>query len=144
MLKQTEQRVNLTFRAGRFDGQRLRVHVDHAHTEQTHNLEHVGTVGFVGADLDEHKFAFDRVVRIQLDDLQHMQQLVELLDNLLQRYRLDIGRHRDAGDIRAFRRRNGQRVDVERTTGEQAGHAREHARTVFDQHGQGVTLGTGL
>ena len=71
-----------------------------------------------------------------------MQQLVELLDDLLQRHGLHVGGHGDAGNVRTLGRRDGQRVDVERTTGEQAGDAGQHAGTVLDEHRQRVTLGT--
>ena len=53
--------------------------------------------------------------------LSHMQQLVELLDDLRQRHGLHVGGHRDARDVRPLGGGDGQRVDVERTAGEQAG-----------------------
>jgi hypothetical protein len=110
-----------------------------------HDLQHVGAVGLVGGDLDEHEFALDGGrFRIEVDDLQHMQQLVELLDDLLERHLLDVGGDGDAGDVGALGGGDGQRVDVERAAGEQAGDAREHARAVLDEHGQRMTLGTRL
>lgn len=102
MLQQTEQRVDLAFCAGGLDGQRLRIHVHHAHAEQTHDLQHVGTVGLVGGHLDEHQLALHGGFRIEVHDLQHMQQLVELFDDLLKRHFLHVGRDGDAGNVRTF------------------------------------------
>ena len=135
MLQQTEQRVNLALGAGGLDGQRFRIHVHHAHAEQTHDLEHVGTDGLVGGHLDEHQLALHSGLRIEVHDLQHVQQLVELLDNLLERHLLHFGGDGDAGDVRTLGGGDGQRVDVERAAGEQAGDTRQHARTVLDEHG---------
>ena len=107
MLQQTEQRVDLAFCAGGLDGQRFRIHVHHAHAEQTHDLEHVGTDGLVGGHLDEHQLALHGGFRIEVHDLQHMQQLVELFDDLLERHFLHVGRDGDAGkcpDVRWGRR----------------------------------------
>ena len=144
MLQQAEQRVDLAFGAGGLDGQRFRIHVHHAHAEQTHDLQHVGTVGLVGGHLDEHQLALHGGFRIEVHDLQHMQQLVELFDDLLKRHFLHVGRDGDAGNVRTFGGGDGQRVDVERAAGEQAGDTRQHARTVLDEHGQRMTLGTRL
>ena len=144
MLQKPQQGVDLAFGTGGLNGQRFRIHVHHTHAEQAHDLQHVGTVGFVGGHLDEHQFAFHGGVRVEFHDFEHMQQLVELLDDLLQRHGLHVGGHRDARDVRAFGGGDGQRVDVECAAGEQAGDTRQHAWAVLHQHGQRMTLGTRL
>ena len=144
MLQQTEQSRRSCLLRRWLDGQRLRIHVHHAHAEQTHDLQHVGTVGLVGGHLDEHQLALHGGFRIEVHDLQHMQQLVELFDDLLERHFLHVGRDGDAGNVRTFGGGDGQRVDVERTTGEQAGNTCQHARTVLYEHGKRMALGTRL
>ena len=144
MLQKPQQCVDLAFGTGGLDGQRLRIHIDHAHAEQTNDLKHVGTVGFVGSHLDKHQFALHSGVRIQIHDFQHVQQLVKLLDDLLERHFIHIGGHRDTRDVRALGGGDGQRVDVERTTGKQTSDTRQHARTILYEHRKRMALGTRL
>ena len=102
MVEQTEQRVDLAAGAGRLDRERLGIDIDDAHAEQSDDLKHIGAVRLVRGDLDEHEFALDGGRFVEVDDFQHMQQFVELLDDLLERHLLDVGGHRDAGDVGAL------------------------------------------
>src|SRR5690606_34873762 len=92
----------------------------------------------VGADLDEEQLALHRRLGLELDDLDDVDELVELLGHLLERERVDVDDDGDARDLLVLRRAHGQGVDVERTPGEEAGDARQHARLVLDEHRQGV------
>ena len=78
--------------------------------------------------------------RVELGDLHHVDQLVELLDHLLERRRLDVDDDRDPAEALVLGGRDGQREDVEAAPGEQPGDAGEHAGLVLDEHRQDVVL----
>jgi hypothetical protein len=63
------------------------MHIDHAHAEElARSRERRSGSMLVGGDLDEDEFALDRRgIRVELHDLENVEQLVELLDDLLQR-----------------------------------------------------------
>ena len=75
-----------------------------------------------GAGLDggEQQLALDRRRRVELGDLDDVDQLVELLDDLLERRRLDVDDDGDAAEALVVGGRDGQRVDVVAAPGEQA------------------------
>ena len=75
---------------------------------------------------------------VELADLTTLIELVELLDDLLERRRLDVDHDRDAAEALVVGGRDGQREDVVAPAGEQVGHAGEHAGLVLDQHREGV------
>jgi hypothetical protein len=57
---------------------------------------------------------------VELDDLEHLDELVELLGHLLQRQLLDVDDDGHAGDLGVLGRADGEGVDVEAAPGEQA------------------------
>ena len=94
--------------------------------------------GEVGPDLDQQDLALHRGGPVELDDLDHLDQLVELLGDLLQRQLLDVDHDGHPRDLRVLGRAHGEGVDVEAAAGEQAGDPGEDAGLVLDQDGQGV------
>ena len=96
----------------------------------------------VGAHLDEHDLPLHGRRGLELDDLEHLDELVELLGHLLQREVLDVDDDRHPGDVRVLGLAHGEGVDVEAAPGEQRGDAGEDAGLVLDEDGQGV-LGHG-
>src|SRR5690606_40477917 len=48
--------------------------VDHVRPEQLDHLKHGGARGVVCPDLDEQQLTLDRVLGVELDDLQHVDQ----------------------------------------------------------------------
>ena len=81
----------------------------------------------------EQQLALDGATRVELADLDDLDQLEQLLDDLLERRRLDVDDDRDAAEALVLGRRDGEREDVEAAPGEQAGHAGEHARPVLHE-----------
>src|SRR5690625_397606 len=138
-LQRGEQRLQLAVRAGRLDRHGVRGDVDDVRPEQLDDLQDGGAGGVVRPHLDEQELALDGDVRLQLDDLDDVDQLVQLLGHLLQRQLRGVDDHRDPGDLRVLGGADGEGVDVEGTAGEEGGDAREHAGLVLHQHGQGVT-----
>ena len=67
-------------------------------------------------------------------DFEHMNQLFELFDDLLQRGVVAPGDDRHARGFRVFGWAYVQSVDVVAASAEQAGHASEHPELVFDQN----------
>ena len=78
-------RLQLVGAAGGLDGDGLRGDVHGLGAEQLDDLDDLGAGLVVGAHLHQNQFALDGGGRLQLDDLQHVDQLVELLGDLLQR-----------------------------------------------------------
>ena len=74
----------------------------------------------------------------KLNDLQHVNQLVQLLSNLLDGVGVTFGYDGDAGYTGVFGGAHSQGEDVEQSAGEQAGDAGENARLIFYQNGQSV------
>ena len=113
--------------------------VDDLGPEQLGGLEDVRSGLGVGLDLDEHDLALDGRVGVELDDLQDVDQLVELLGDLLEGQsgrpprRSSCGRRRDLGGA------DGERLDIEAASREQARHASQHPWLVLHQDGQRVS-----
>ena len=74
----------------------------------------------------------------KLDDLQHVNQLVQLLGDLFHGVGVTFGYDGDAGYTGVFGGAHSQGEDVEQAAGEQAGDAGENARLIFYQNGQSV------
>ena len=124
--------------AGDLDGHRVGRDVDDLGPEQLDRVEHLAARGGVGADLDQHQLAVDRERAVELDDLDHLDQLVELLGDLLQRGVLDVDHDGHPRDLLVLGRAHGERLDVEAAPAEQAGDPGQHAGLVLDQHREGV------
>ena len=88
------------------------------------------------------QLALHRGLRLELDDLEHLDELVELLGHLLQRQVLDVDDDGHPGDVRVLGLAHRERVDVEPAAGEQRGDPGQDAGLVLDEDGQGV-LGHG-
>src|ERR671914_235736 len=139
-LEVLQQRAELLSRAGGLDGECLRSDVDGLGAEQVHDLEHLAADARVGAHLHQQELALHRCRRLELDDLDDVDQLVELLGDLLEREVVDGDDDRHPRDLGVLGGPDRERLDVEPAAREQAGHPGEHARLVLDQHRQGVPL----
>ena len=89
------------------------------------------------------QLALDRAARVELADLDDLDQLEQLLDDLLERRRLDVDDDRDPAEALVLGRRDGEREDVEVAPGEQAGDPGEHAGPVLDEDRQDVVVQVG-
>ena len=92
----------------------------------------------VGGDLEQRELARDGLLGLEVADLDHVDQLVQLLGDLVDRVERAVDRERDARDRRVVGRPDRQRVDVEPAPGEQAGDPGEHARLVLHQDREDV------
>src|SRR5882724_2172510 len=126
--------------AGRLDRHRVECHVDHVRAEEPDRLEHLRPAVGVRADLDQHELALHRLRRLELNDLDDVDQLVELLRHLLKRVLLAVHHDGHPGDLRVLGRSDRERLDVEAAPGEQAGDPDQDARFVLDQDREGVLL----
>ena len=107
--------------------------------EEVDDLKHIGPRGVVRRDLDEQELALDGRGRIQLDDLQDVDELVQLLGHLLDRKLGGVHHDGHAGNARVLGLSDGEGMDVEGSARKKGGDSREHARLVLDQNGQRVT-----
>ena len=84
-------------------------------------------------------FALHRLCRVKLDDLDHVDQLVELLGDLLEGLVFDIHHNRDPGQALDLAMADGEAFNVEAAAGEQAGDASQQAGFVLDEEAQNVS-----
>ena len=87
----------------------------------------------VGADLEQEQLALDGLVGRELGDAEHVDELVDLLLDLLERVMLGVDAQRDARDAGALGRPDGERVDVEAAAGEHRRDAGERAGLVLEE-----------
>src|SRR5436190_1377234 len=85
--------------------------------------------------LDHQELELDRR-RAELGHLQHVDQLVQLLGDLVDGVLRAVDPDRDAAAARVLRRPDREGLDVEAAAGEEAGAAREHAGPVLHEHAQ--------
>src|SRR3984957_9687153 len=135
--------VDLVGAAGQHDGQLIGPDVDHLAAEDADELDDLGALLGSGRHGGEQELSLDRLARGQVRDRDDVDQLVELLDDLVERRGLDVDHDRDAAEPLLVGRGHGEREDVEPTPAEQPGDAREHARLVLDQHREDVVTGAG-
>jgi hypothetical protein len=112
--------------------------VDDLRAEQLHGLEDVRSGREVGLHLHEQQLPLHRRVRVELDDLDDVDELVQLLGHLLERQLLDVDDDRHPRHLGLLGRTDRERIDVEAATREQTGNPRQHARLVLDENGQGM------
>src|SRR5699024_6112445 len=140
-LQNIQQRLQLGRGARRLDNQRVRADVHNVGTEELRSLDNLGAVAISGSDLDQQQTALHRGLRIRTRQLEHRNQLVQLLRNLLDNSLLaldDEGDAIDAVDLGAPRT-NGD--DIERTPGEHPGDAGDDSVLVLSQDRQSVKVG---
>src|SRR3954447_6886485 len=130
--------VDLVRRAGDLDDQRLARHVDDLAPEDLHRLEHLGALGAVGGDLEQRQLASDRALGLEVADLDHVDELVQLLGDLVDRVQRAVERQRDARDVVVVRRADGERVDVEAASREESRDAGQDTWLVLDEDRQRV------
>ena len=83
--------------------------------------------------LTSSELAVDRGGAVELDDLDHLDQLVELLGDLLERRLLDVDHDRHPRDVGVLGRADRQGVDVEAAPAEEPGDAGQDAGLVLDE-----------
>src|SRR3954454_2921428 len=119
--------LDLVGGAGDLDRHRPPRHVDDFRPEDLRELDDLGPVLDRRGDLEEGHLAGDRLLRLHVADLQHVDELVQLLGHLVDRVDGTVERQGDAGDAGVVGRPDRERVDVEAAPREEAGDARQHA-----------------
>jgi len=108
VVEQLEQRRELLRIARRLDRERLVGGIGHAHAEDLAVLEDPRTHVAFGAHLDEHQLTLDGLVGLVLEDLDHVDQLVQLLRDLLERLLVDVDDDRHPRETLVLRRADGE------------------------------------
>ena len=115
------------------------VDVDDRGVGRTDHVEQRGPVVDVGRDRGEQQLALDGVVGRDVADIDHVDELVELAEDLLERGRLGVDDDGyPAESLVRLGRGDRQGVDVEPPAGEEPGDAREHTGLVLDEHREDV------
>src|SRR5215207_4897353 len=133
-VEQLEHGLDLGRAAGGLDGQGVGADVDDLGPEHLGQLDDLVADRRVGLDLDQDQLPLHRPVRLQLDDLEHVDQLIELLGDLLEGTLGAVDHDRHAAAARVLGRSHGQAVDVEAAPAEHPRDAGQDPRLVLDQH----------
>src|SRR5271166_7125675 len=135
-LEHLDQRVELLPVPGRLHRDHVERDVHHLGAEQVDGFEHPRPALRVGPDLDQDQLALHRGARLELDDLQHVDQLVQLLGDLLERMLFAVDSDRDPGDLLVLGGPDREGIDVEVAAREQPRDPDQDARLVLHKHGQ--------
>src|SRR3972149_5039716 len=128
--EERRQPLELVRLAGRLQGERAPRHVDDVGAEHRGDLHHARAILAVRSNLHEHQLALDGLARLVLEDLDHVDQLVQLLRDLLERLAVHLNDDRHPREPVVARRTHRERGDVEPSRRDQPGPAREHAPLV--------------
>src|SRR3954451_21248320 len=130
--------VDLVGRARDLHDQRLAGDVDDLAAEDLDRLEHLGALTAVGGDLEQRQLAGHGALGLEVADLDHVDELVQLLGDLVDRVQRAVERQRDARDRLVVGRPDREGLDVETAPREQPRDARQDARLVLDEDRQRV------
>ena len=125
--------LDLVGAARHLDRQRAPGDVDDLRPEDLGELHDLGAALDRGGDLEQRHLAGDRLARLHVPDLDHVDQLVELLGHLVDRVDRAVDGQGDPRDLGVLGRADGEGVDVEAAAAEQPGDPGEDAGPVLDQ-----------
>jgi hypothetical protein len=92
----------------------------------------------VGGDLEQRQLARDRIARLEVADLQDVDQLVQLFGHLIDRVQRAVDGERDAREVIVVGGADREGVDVEPASREQPGDAGQDTGLVLDEDRQHV------
>src|SRR5205085_744912 len=101
--------------------------------EDLADLHHLGAACAVRGDLEQRELARERLLRFEIADLEHVDELVQLLGDLVDRVERSVERQRDSGEAFVVGGSDGERVDVESAPREQPGDAGQDTGLVLDE-----------
>src|SRR5207237_93071 len=110
--QQVDQRLDLFLLADHLDDDRVGGDVDDAGAKDVGDLHDLAATAGTGGDLDERQFAFDRDIVLDLGDLDHRDQLVELFLDLVDFDAGGVDDDRHARDAGRLGMADGEAVDV--------------------------------
>jgi hypothetical protein len=143
------ERLDLLVRSGDFHDHRSPLDVDDLAAKDLDDLHDLAARSGVGGDLEQRHLARDRLLRLEVADLEHVDELVQLLGHLVDRVHRAVDSERDARQRLVVGRPDHERVDVEPAAREQAGDPGQDARLVLDEDREhvlaaGANAGRGL
>ena len=106
--------------------------------EDLGELHDLGAALHRSGDPEQRHLAGDRAVGLHVADLDHVDELVKLLGDLVDRVNRAVDGERDAGDLGVLGRADRERVDIEAAPAEEPGDPREDAGLVLDQEREDV------
>src|SRR5207248_1017470 len=109
------ERIELLRLSDDLEDERLRPDVRNTRVEDVRQREQLGAPLGCRRDGDQRQLALDRVVPLELAHTQHVDELVHLLLDLLERLLLAVHAQGDPGYVRAFGRPDREALDVEGT-----------------------------
>src|SRR5690606_30661444 len=125
--------------ACQLDGVDAGRHVDDLPTEDVGGALDLGALGAGGLDLDQHQLALDVGTFRKVHQLDHFDQLVEVLGDLLDHFLMTDGGQGQTRQGRVLGGCHGQAFDVVVALREQADHAGQGTGFVFQQQGNDVS-----
>src|SRR5579884_765354 len=132
------ERVDGLHRADELEDERVRAEVGDPGPEDLAQRHQLAAGARRRRHLDERELPLDRLARYELLDAEHVDELVHLLLDLLERALLAVDAQGDPGDVGTVGRGDREALDVVAATGEHAGDARERARPVLEQDAERV------
>ena len=138
--QQVGEVLDLLLFAGDLDDHRLLRDVDDARAEDVRQLVHLAAVLARDRHLDQRQVAVERRLLRHVLDLDHVDQLVEVLLQALDLFLRCRRDQRHARQVVVVGAPDGQAVDVEVAAPEQVGHPRQDAGPVLDQRGEDVAV----
>src|SRR4051794_36254826 len=125
------------------DGDRLQADGQDLALEDRCQFDHLAAVLRVDPYCRQQQLALDGTTRVELADLDHLDQLEQLLGDLLERRGIDIDNDGDAAEARLLRGSHREGEDVVVASREQSGDAGQHTRPVLHEHRQDVMVHLG-
>src|SRR5262245_61343238 len=132
------ERVDLLGRARQLEHDGVGADVEQPSAERLRGRDELGAALGRHLDADDEQLALDRLAGDELRHPQHVDELVDLLLDLLERVLGAVDAEGDAGDARTLCRPDRERLDVEAASREHRRDARERPGAVLDHHGQRV------
>lgn len=132
-----EELVDFAFVAGEFDGEIAVLHVDDFRAENIADLHDFGASRGIDGDAKENEFAIHILIIVEILDVDHLDQFVELFGDLFEH---GVVAPNDNGHARGVIGAGAdvERIDIEASTAEHTGYACENAEFIFDENRDGV------
>ena len=128
-----DKAVDFVFRAGDFDDERFVRHVHDVSAIDIHQLHRLRATDGIHAHLDQRQVAAHDGRILQVGDLDHVDELVQIRRDALRIGLVAVNHDRHARNAGLLGVADRERFDVERAPPEQGGDSIEHAGLVFDQ-----------
>jgi len=136
---QGEKLVDLALVAGHLDGEAGGLHVDDFGAEDVANLHHLRAGGGVGLHLEEDQLPVDDIAILEVMDLEHIDQLFELFDHLLENLVVPDDHDGHPRNLVVLGGADVESVDVKAASAKETGDPGEHPEPVLNHDRNGVT-----